>query len=81
MPQPESDAVPSMPPPVEKSVEDQPFTLLQKNVKDLLVDIDLTPGSYSLSSLQIMDLEALNLKAGATLNSARVSINIILLSI
>ena len=53
---PESDVVASRPSATWKTVENQPFTLPQKNVNDPRVHIHLTTGSYSFSASQITDL-------------------------
>ena len=56
---PESTEIPSRPLASERSAEDQPFYLPQKNVYNLKVHIDLSAGSYSLSTSKLTDLEEL----------------------
>ena len=49
MPNPESGTMLSRPPPTEKSAENQPFFVTQKNPNDRGTRVALTSGSYSLN--------------------------------
>ena len=61
IPSPETLVIPSKPPPTEQTVEDQPFCL----VNNLLEQVDLTSGSFSLQASQLKEHEALARKTAA----------------
>ena len=61
-----------MPPPAERSAEDPPFYLPEKNVHELRVGIDHTAVSYSVCALQLTDLKRLTRRAAGALKTATI---------
>ena len=59
IPYPESLILPPKPPPTERTVEDQPFCLVQKHHDDHCELVDITLGSFSIPASQLKDHEAL----------------------
>ena len=71
-PKPKSYVISCRPPAAEKSAEEQPLYLPQKNVNDLRVYIGIASGSYYLSTSQITDFEAHTMRAAGVLNSTTI---------
>ena len=53
VPYPESLILPPKPPPTERTVEDQPFCLVQKHPDDHRERVDITLGSFFHSCLSV----------------------------
>ena len=53
----------------EKSVEEQPFYLPRKNITDPRVKVNITAGSYSLSTSQLPNLKGLSRQAEALISA------------
>ena len=62
--------VPSWPPPAERTAEDQPFCLVPRHPDDPCVQVDISPGSVSLSASQLIEQEVLSRKNAAAASSA-----------
>ena len=67
---PESLVVPSRPPPMERTAEDQPFCLVHKQPDDPREWIEITSGSFSLHAFQLKKIEALARKTAGSFNNA-----------
>ena len=70
VPYPESLALPSKPPPMEQTAEDQPFCLAHKHPDDPRERIDVTSRSLSLHASQLKEHQALAGKTAAAFSNA-----------
>ena len=67
---PDSLAVPSRPPPAERTAEDQPFFHVSRNPEDPRTRVDISSGSASLKASQLIDQEAMSRKNAAAASTA-----------
>ena len=67
---PESLVIPSKPPPMEQTAEDQPFCLVRKHPDDPHERVDITSGSFSIHASQLKEHEALARKTVAAFSNA-----------
>ena len=65
----ESLALPSKPPPTERTAEDQPFCKVHKHPDDPRERIDVTSGSFSLNASQLKEQEAVARKTAAAFSN------------
>ena len=70
VPYPESLALPSMPPPTERTAEDQLFCRVHKHPDDPCERIDVTSGLFSLHAFHLKEHEAVARKTAAALSNA-----------
>ena len=56
---PDSLEVPSRPPPVERTAEDQPFFHVPRNPDDHRTRVNISSGSASISAFQLINQEAM----------------------
>ena len=62
--------IPSRPPPVERTAEDQPFFHVPRNPEDPRTRVDISSGSASLTASQLIDQEAMSRKNAAAASTA-----------
>ena len=55
VPSPKSLVIPSKPPPMEQTVENQPFCSVLKHLDDPRERVDITPGSFFIYSSQLKE--------------------------
>ena len=70
VPHPEFLTLPSMPPPTERTVEDQPFCRVHKHLDVPHELIDVTSGSFSLHAYKLKEHEAVARKTAAAFSNA-----------
>ena len=69
VPYPESLALPTKPPPTERTAEDQPCCKVHKHPDDPRERIDLTSGSFSLNAYQLKEQEAVARKTASAFSN------------
>ena len=70
IPKPESLVVPSLPPAVARTAEDQPCVYVPRNSDDPRIRIDISPGLVSLSAHKLIEEEALSRENAAAASNA-----------
>ena len=69
VPKPESEIIPSRPPPAERPAEDQQFYTTPRNPEDSRMRVIITTGSFSLTASQIQEHMALNQENAASIST------------
>ena len=67
---PDSLVVPSRAPPAERTAEDQPFFHVPRNPEDPRTRVDISSGSASLATSQLLDQETMSRKSAAAASTA-----------